>query len=289
MALTEKQRERNRKAKEAIRKKTKELNAFNAKRQAEEKADLERRRTHGRMTPQEEREWANLSKEERRVIEQRLENEARKKPLLSEKLARDRKEAQTRYDSGQMTPEEKAKHEANKPEYNQFRRLNPHLKYDAAGNPIFPTKEFFEETPGYHLNMPTKTDEQAKFMDLLLDLSGQQLPGLINQMQQPVSMDIFSHMTNPILRKMANPQVLFPSQMQNQSYSGLEGLLGELGSQGVQQLMNKAPDIWDFAQQNAPAAYDYAASSRPGQFVQGLPGNVMNILSSLGNRFRPQQ
>lgn len=287
----EQERERKKKAAAAIQKKTKELAEFHKKKDAEKKSATENRKP-GHMSQEELKKFYDMTKEERRALEKKLELEQEKKPYLLDKLGKQRQEDTKRYESGQMNPEEKKKYEANKPVMSAIQSLNPHLKFDDQGRPIIPEQEFLSRTPGTHINMPILTDQQIEFSNSLRDMVSGQLPGLMKQFSQPASMDMFNHMSNPVLQKMMNPQVLFPSQMQNQMNPGIENLLSQLGMQAMQYGIDKAPDAWNYAQQNAPALYEGAKGmgNQALQYGQKAGGNIMDLLSGLANRFRgPQQ
>lgn len=242
-----------------------------------------RRKARGRMTIQEEKRWPYLTKEERRVIEDRLERERSEMPLLSEKLGAKRTEDKIRYDTGQMTEAEKDTYEKNLPKMSAFQKLNPHLKYDDQGNPVYPEASLFEGQPGYHINMPTLTDDQLAFAEHLLPLVKKELPGLMKNLSALPTQDMFGHMTNPVLQGLLsasqgyNPNTMFPSQMQNQMNPGLEMILGQLGAQGGEYLGNKLSDLGKYAYNNAPSFQD-VRNSIPTESIS----NLLNGLYSGG-------
>ncbi len=269
-----------------------------------------RRKSHGRMTIEEEKRWPYLTKEERRVIEKRLEREQAERPHLGEKLREKRSEDKVKYDTGKMTEEEKAAHEANIPKISGLQELNSHLKFDDKGNIINQEAGFFEGKPGYHINMPTLTDDQLAFAKHLLPLVKQELPGLMKNLSSSSTQDMFGHMNNPVLQSLLgasqgyNPNTMFPSQMQNQMNPGLEMLLGQLGAQGGEYLGNKISELGKYAYNNAPSlqnqpisdllsglysggqkAYDYAKDLAP-WFAGGAGTGALFALShNLTDRF----
>ncbi len=180
-----------------------------------------------------------------------------------------------------------------------LQRYNKGRKFDEYGNLVEPDKDFikgfFEGTPGNHINMPLYSDEQLDAMEEALDAYRNAYPGLLQELAKPSEtgmskqlQSMFGHMQNPILQGLMNPgssqgsQVLFPSQIAQQSSGGgIDALLGQLAQQYAPQAANFG---YDMASEYLPQVYG-AATGFPGQ----MGGSIMNILSSLGNRFRPNQ
>lgn len=150
----------------------------------------------------------------------------------------------------------------------------------------------FQGTDPKAQQFSTKTPEQIKFMEDLLPLINKQLPGLLQQLsgqqqESPLQSELgrlFGTTTNPILQGLMGgqqnntPQVLFPSQIAQQGNQDLDRLLGQL-----------APIVIGRGLEQVPELYSSFMKSRPGQFAQQLPGNLMEMLSGLGNRFMGSQ
>jgi hypothetical protein len=273
-----------------------------------------RRVALGEMTQDEKSRWHKMSKVEKKAITERQKKNKENAPHLKKKFEAEDRTPEEKKQLGEQWAKEDA---ANRPTKRQlaerkgeryisaYERLNPHLFKD--GQRILTEPSLLEGHPAFYQNIPTRSDEEMDAAEEFLQQYRNELPGLLQQLgQSPETgmskglQSMFGHMQNPILQGFLNPgasqgsQVLFPSQIAQQSGGNdLQSILAQLAMQGAPQAFQyaseNAPAAYDYLQQNIPAAYNYAAESRPGQFVQGLPGNIMNILSGLGNRFRGNQ
>ena len=170
-------------------------------------------------------------------------------------------------------------------------------KYVSEENRPKKKATFWEGSDAHTENVPLYTPEQEKLMEFLGNEYQNRLPAFLEQISQKPSSpvtgqleNIFGHMSNPILQGLLNPglgqnvQVLYPSQLQQQSRPGIDNLLGQLGQQ-------YGPQIAQYGMENAPQALEYAQglANQAGQYGQQFGGNIMNLLSGLASRFRGQQ
>lgn len=198
----------------------------------------------------------------------------------------------------------------------QYGQLSPSQKQYVdlnVGTPAPREAGVFRGKPEHFEKIPTLTPQQSKAAYALLQsvvpeaflpenateqqravAQMQGLPGYIKQLSQPSPFEsqltsMFGHLQNPILQGLIAPQignqpkVLYPSELAQQG-SGLAPLLAQLAIPAVQAGVNQLPGAYEWAQENVPQYYQQAKESRPGQFLQQLPGNVMNLLSSLGRK-----
>ena len=171
----------------------------------------------------------------------------------------------------------------------------------------------------YYENIPSLTPEQSTAAYSLLGAAvpeaflgkdatpeqieqarSQGVPGLLRELGKPSQLEnqlssMFGHLQNPILQGIMNPylsqpspQVLFPSQLGQQSTQGLESLLSQLAVPAVQYGIENAPAAYDYLQQNIPGAYQYAKDlgqqayeSTPGHFARGAFAGITDPFGSL--------
>lgn len=153
------------------------------------------------------------------------------------------------------------------------------------------------------VNKPTVSTETKEYMDTLRAEALKGLPGLLQQLRTPYQSPLtqqfesmFGHLQNPILQGLINPQAqnmprgaLFPSeieqeymqspqyQQQQQEQNPLMGLMSALGQNVYKhqvvpwlQRPETPQELYDYAQEGIPQAYEYAMGSRPIQALSSL-------------------